>query len=124
MLHRPVAILAAAALTATLATAAFGRSASTPKLQGAVGPGYTISLKQNGKKVKTLKPGRYAITVADKGSIHSFVVEQESGGKFEKTLTGVSFTGTKTVTVALKRGKWKYYCKQHESIMFGFFTVK
>jgi len=124
VLRRSVAILAAAALTAAIATAAFGRPAMTAKLQGTVGPGFTISLKNHGKKVKTLKPGRYAITVADKASIHSFVLEQESGGKFEKTLSPVSFTGTKTVTVTLKKGKWKYYCKPHEAIMFGFFTVK
>jgi plastocyanin len=34
------------------------------------------------------------------------------------------FTDPKTVTVTLKRGKWKYYCSIHESLMFGFFTVK
>ena len=54
---------------------------------------------------------------------HSFVLEQVSGGKFEKQLTTVPFTGTKTVTVTLKKGKWKYYCAPHESSMFGFFTV-
>jgi plastocyanin len=27
------------------------------------------------------------------------------------------------MTVTLKKGKWKYYCAPHESMMFGFFTV-
>jgi plastocyanin len=119
-----LAILLTGAVAATLAAGAFGRASAVPKLKGTVGPGYTISLTRAGKKVKTLKPGRYTFVVSDKASIHSFVVEQESGGKFEKTLTGVTFTGTKSVTVTLKKGKWKFYCKPHESIMFGFFTVK
>jgi hypothetical protein len=125
VLHRPVVILAAAVLTATLAAGALGRPAMTPaKLQGTVGPGYTISLKSHGAKVKTLKTGAYTFVVADKASIHSFVIERESGGKFEKALTTIPFIGTKTVTVRLGKGKWKYYCKAHESTMFGFFTVR
>ena len=75
MLHRPVVILAAAVVTATLAAAALGRPAMTPaKLQGTVGPGFTISLKSHGTKVKTLKAGAYTFVVADKGSIHNFVI--------------------------------------------------
>ena len=123
MLRRPVVILAAAAVTATLAAGALGRPAATPKLQGTVGPGFTISLKSHGAKVKTLKAGAYMFVVTDKVSIHNFVIERESGGKFEKALTTIPFTGTKTVTVTLGKGKWKYYCKAHEPTMFGFFTV-
>ena len=59
----------------------------------------------------------------DKAAIHNFTLERESGGTFEKQLTTVSFVGTKSVTVRLRKGKWKFYCKPHESIMFGFFTV-
>ena len=66
MLRRPVVILAAAAVTATLAAGALGRPAATPKLQGTVGPGFTISLKRRGVKVKTLKPGKYTFVVSDK----------------------------------------------------------
>jgi plastocyanin len=121
--RRFMTIVAAAALAAALAAAAVGRTASTPALQGTVGPGYTISLKKAGKKVTKLKAGRYRFAISDKASIHSFVIEQQTGGKFEKTLTSVSFTGKKTVAVTLKKGKWKFYCKPHESIMFGFFTV-
>ena len=123
MLRRSLAILAIAALAAVLAGVAVGRTSATPKLQGTVGPGYTISLKRGTKKVTKLKAGRYAFAISDKASIHSFVIEQQTGGKFEKTLSSVSFVGKKTVTVTLKKGKWKFYCKPHESIMFGFFTV-
>jgi plastocyanin len=31
--------------------------------------------------------------------------------------------GTKSVTVKLTKGQWKFYCKPHESQMFGFFAV-
>jgi len=96
---------------------------SSPKLVGTVGPGFTITLKKGTKKVTTLKAGKYSFAITDAASIHNFTLEQQKGGKFDKTLTGTSFQGKKTVTVTLKKGKWKYYCSIHESIMFGFFTV-
>lgn len=103
--------------------AAMPAGAATPTLQGTVGPGFTISLKQNGKAVKTLPAGTYKLVIADKASFHNFVIEQKSGGKFEKALTTVPFTGSKTVTVTLTKGKWEFYCKPHESVMHGEFTV-
>ena len=96
---------------------------SSQKLVGTVGPSFTITLKQGSKKVTKLKAGKYTFVVHDKSSIHNFTVEQEKGGKFEKHLTATPFVGTKTVTVTLKKGKWKFYCSNHESQMFGFFTV-
>jgi len=96
---------------------------TTPKLVGTVGPGYTITLKKGTKKVTTLKAGKYTFVITDKAAIHNFTLERQTGGKFEKVLTGTSFKGKKTVTVALKTGKWKYYCSVHESLMFGFFKV-
>ena len=98
--------------------------AAAPKVVGTVGPGFTIKLTSGGKKATKLKAGTYTFVVADKASIHNFVLEQEKGGKFEKQLTTLPFTGTKSVTVTLKKGKWKYYCKAHESTMFGFFKVQ
>ena len=116
--------LAVVALALATAAIAFARpAAAPPKLTGTVGPGFTISLTWKGKKVTALKAGQYTFAIADKASIHNFVIEQESGGKFEKQLTTVPFTGAKSVVVTLKKGKWKYYCQPHESIMFGFFVV-
>jgi len=40
-----------------------------------------------------------------------------------KDISVVPFTGTKTVTLKLKAGKYKFYCPNHESIMFGHLTV-
>lgn len=116
--------IAAIAVALAVAGTAFSQGAATPKLNGTVGPGFTIKLTKGGAKVRSLKAGKYKIVIADKATIHNFVIEQEKGGKFEKNLTSVPFMGTKTTTVTLKRGKWKYYCKPHESMMFGFFTVK
>ncbi len=114
--------LTTAALVASLAIV-IPATASTPKLTGTVGPGFTIRLTMGGKKVTKLKAGKYTFVISDKASIHSFVLEQVSGGKFEKELTGVGFKGTKTYTLRLKKGKYKYYCAPHEPTMFGYFTV-
>ena len=124
-MFRPALVLVGAAAVGALllSTVAFGQSSAAKKLKGTVGLGYTISLKQNGKKVKTLKAGTYKFVISDKASIHNFVVEKEKGGKFEKSLTSIGFMGTKTVTVKLTKGRWKFYCKPHESQMFGFFAV-
>ncbi len=92
-----------AAVLAAAAGAGFGQSSATPTLQGTVGPGFTITLKKNGTKVKVLKAGRYRFAVSDKASIHNFTLERETGGKFEKDLTDVSFTGTKSVMVTTAR---------------------
>ena len=116
-----VALLAAIALVA--AALASASPEAVPTLKATVGPGFTISLKQkNGTKVKSLKAGKYLFVVAEKASIHNFSLQKGSGGA--KQLTTVPFMGTKKVTVNLTKGKWKYYCTPHESIMFGFFSVK
>ena len=115
--------LVAAALAAALAVPAVSSAMSAPKLTGVVGPGFTISLKDaTGKKVTKLKAGKYTFSVNDKSSIHNFVVEK-SGGSFEKTITSVGGTGTKTATITLTKGKWKVYCEPHESSMHQDFTV-
>jgi plastocyanin len=122
MIRSFLAAAAVAALALTVATTALGRPAGTPVLNGVVGPGFTISLKQNGKAVKTLKAGKYKFVIADKASIHAFSLDGPHG--FAKDFTTVSFTGTKTVTLTLKAGKYKYYCPPHESSMFAHFTVR
>ena len=118
-----LAIVMAAALAA--AGAAFSRGSSTPTLKGVVGPGFTISLKKGGKKVKTLKAGKYKIVVSDKGNIHDFTLEREKPSKphMEKLITGIGFTGTKTLVWTLKPGNWRAYCSIHEAQMHQDFKV-
>ena len=124
MSRQLLATLVVAATGLAVAGAAFSQAHSTPKLVGTVGPGYTIKLTKAGVKVRSVRAGTYKFVISDKSSFHNFTLEQETGAKFEKHLTGTSFTGPKTVTLTLKRGKWKYYCSVHEPTMFGFFTVK
>jgi plastocyanin len=113
------AVLAATALGHGSATAA---PAATPTLVGTVGPGFTISLKMNNKAVKSLKAGTYKLIVHDKSSIHAFSLDGPKG--YAKDFTQIPAVETKTFTVKLKAGSFKYYCPAHESIMFGHFTAK
>jgi plastocyanin len=115
-------LLVAGAVTIGAGTSA--SAASVPTLNGTVGPGFTIVLKSGGKQVQTLKPGSYSFVVADKASIHDFVLEKKKGGTFEKELTTVPFTGTKTVKIKLTSGEYEFYCRPHESVMHGEFTVR
>jgi hypothetical protein len=120
---RLVLVLATVGAIAAASTALAGPAAA-PTLNGVVGPGFTITLTKAGKRPKTLAHGRYTFVIRDKAAIHNFTIERESGGTFERQLTTVPFVGTKRVTITLAKGKWKFYCKAHESTMFGFFTVK
>jgi plastocyanin len=121
---RIAVVVAVAALGLAGAAVALGSSSATPTLKGTVGPGFTISLKNSkGQKVKTLKAGTYKFAITDKADIHTFDVKQLSGGKFHKEITTDTFVGKKTVTITLKKGKWRYYCAVHPTEMFGNFTV-
>jgi plastocyanin len=115
-------VLVAAALA--VAASALGRTSKTPTLHGVVGPGYSVSLTMNGKKVKSLKAGKYKFAVTDKSSFHNFKVEWEKGGRFAKLVTSTPSTGPKSAVITLKPGSWRYYCSVHESQMHGDFTVK
>ncbi len=96
---------------------------SATKVTGTTGPGLTITLKKAGKKVTSLKPGRYTLTVSDKSANHNFVLT--GPGVRNKVITGLAYMGTKTVNVTLKRGTYTYYCTPHRAIgMKGTFRVK
>jgi hypothetical protein len=121
MLRAILAAATIAALALALSTTAFSSSKST-KLVGTVGPSFTITLKKGGTKVKTLPAGSYTFVIHDKSSIHAFGLDGPHG--FAHDFTKIPFVGTKTATIKLKAGKYKYYCPNHESMMFGHFTVK
>lgn len=87
--------------------------AAPPKLVGTVGPGFTITLTKGGKKVKTLKAGKYTIVVHDKSNLHNFHLKGP-GGLNKKT--SVSFVGNKTWTVTLKAGTYKFVCDPHAAL--------
>jgi plastocyanin len=112
-----IALLLAAGTTAlALVANAMG---APPKLIGTVGPGFTITLKKGGKKVKKLKAGKYTLVMRDKSSIHDFHLK---GPKLNKSTT-VKFVGTKTVKITLKKGTYKYICDPHRTTMHGSFKV-
>jgi plastocyanin len=121
MKRKLLALGVVVAAAAALSTVALAQRAATTKLVGTVGPGYTISLTAGGKKVARLKAGTYTLTINDKASIHAWSLDGPNG--FARDFTKVPFVGTKTFTVKLKAGKYKYYCPPHESMMFGHFTV-
>jgi plastocyanin len=108
----------AAALAALTLTASAG--AVLPRLVGAVGPGFTITLKRFNKPLRTLPAGRYTITVSDKSNIHNFHLK---GPGVNKMISAVGFVGTKTVIVALKKGRYTFVCDPHFTSMHGSFTV-
>jgi plastocyanin len=113
---------AAAALVAVgVVTGVTATAMAAPKLHGTVGPGFTISLKNaQGKKVAMLIHGTYTFIVGDKASIHNFTLN--GPGIKNRTITGTSFVGTKTVTLTLKKGTYRFYCTVHPTVS-GTFKV-
>src|SRR4051794_9021287 len=110
-------LIALAALVAALAVPA--ALAGTPTLNGTVGPGFTITLTKAGNKVTKLKAGTYVFKIADKSSAHNFHL---TGPGVNKT-TSVGATGSKTWTIKLRKGVYRYVCDPHASFMKGSFTV-
>ncbi|MGH2997767.1 MAG: hypothetical protein ACRDNM_00555 [Gaiellaceae bacterium] len=120
MQHR-VVITVAALLAAASASALAGAATATPRLVGTVGPGFNIVLKaSSGKRVTTLRPGRYILVVHDRSRIHDFHL---SGPGVNRVVTTVGFVGTKTIRVTLKPGRYRYVCDPHAFVMHGAFKV-
>jgi plastocyanin len=113
------AVAAGAAVLALVVGAAPATAATPTKLVGTVGPSFTITLKKGGKKVTTLKAGRYTISVQDKSDFHNFHLMGPGVNK----KTTVSEVKTQTWTVTLKKGTYRYVCDPHSSQMKGSFKV-
>ena len=115
-------LLGAAAGGLALVLAATALTASTAKkLQGTVGPGFTISLTSSGKKVTKLKRGvPYRFVVSDRSSIHDFHL---TGPGLNRMMTTVGFTGTKSLVLTLKKGVYRFFCDPHSAVMHGSFRV-
>ena len=120
-MRKMVVLLAVVAAASAVATVAFARHTMSPTLVGTDGPGYKITLTLSGKTVKTLKHGTYTFVIHDKSSIHGWSLDGPHG--FAKDIAKIPSVGTKTVTLTLKAGKYKFYCPNHEAIMFGHFTA-
>jgi plastocyanin len=82
------------------------------KLAGTVGPGNSISLK---KTSGSLKAGKFTISVRDKSKAHNFHL---SGPGVNKS-TSVAFVGSKTWTVTLKKGTYRFQSDPQKSKVKG-----
>ena len=120
--RRPApASIALLSLVAAAALVLSAPAAAAPKaLNGAVGPGFSISLTSSGEKVTSLTAGMYRFDVTDRSAIHDFHL---SGPGVNTVITGVSFQGRKSLTLKLKRGTYRYVCDPHASFMKGSFRV-
>lgn len=92
---------------------------TTNKLIATVGPGFTITLTRNGRKVIRLKPGTYTIVVRDRSNLHSFHLRGTGVNK----ATGIPFVGTRTWRVKFVVGLYRYRCDAHPLHMRGSFRV-
>ena len=101
------------------ATGAAESSGGGNQLEGTVGPGFTITLTQNGQPVTSLPAGTYTIVVDDQANVHNFHL---TGPGVDKA-TDVGGTGKTTWTVDLKAGSYHFQCDPHSSSMNGDFTV-
>ena len=109
-----------AAIVTASAVAAGSAGAATPKLNAYVNDSFKIGVTKGGKKVTSLKAGKYVIVVADPSTTHNFHL---TGPGVDKK-TSVSGKATVKWTVTLKKGTYKYVCDPHASFMKGSFTVK
>jgi plastocyanin len=114
------ALLTVAATALALVASTGAAPAAPAKLTGTVGPGFTITLKKGSSRVTTLKRGRYTFVIRDRSGEHNFHLR----GPVGRMLTSISWTGTKTVTVNLKPGRYTYVCDPHSDEMIGSFRVK
>jgi plastocyanin len=116
--------VASVGVVAALALPVVGYGSAAPAakvVSGSVGPGFTIGLTLDGKKVTKLKAGTpYRFVIKDQSSIHDFHL---SGPGLSRVLTSVGYTGTKSYTLTLKKGKYSYVCDPHSSQMHGSFQV-
>ena len=113
--------LCAAVVAAALAATGSGTAASAKTVKGTVGPGFTIGLTMQGKKVTKLHAGTaYRFVISDRADIHDFHL---SGPGLNRVLTSVPFTGTKSFVLRLKKGSYRFRCDPHAGFMHGSFVV-
>jgi plastocyanin len=110
---RLIALLAAVVGAVTLASAV-PAAARLGRLTATDGPGFTITMS-----AKTVKAGRYVITVHDRSNIHNFHLIGPGVNK----LTSVAAVRTYVWTVTLRRGTYRFICDPHATIMKGVLRV-
>ena len=109
------AVITLSALLVILASTGGAQAQGTTQLTGTVGPGFTITLKNGTKTVKTLAPAKYTFVINDKSDIHNFHL---TGPGVNKKTT-VAFIGTTRWTLTLRAGTYTYLCDPHATAMMG-----
>jgi hypothetical protein len=95
-------------------------SAKLPQLFGTVGPGSTFMLKdKGGKTIRSLKPGKYTITVQDFSKSQNFHVV----GPGLNVKTSLRGKGSSGWAVVLRTGTFRYYSDGSPSKLRGAFRV-
>jgi plastocyanin len=94
--------------------------AAETKLGGTVGPGFSISLRDDaGNPVSSLAAGAYEIEVDDLSDEHNFHLS----GPGVDVATDVAGTGSQTFRVTLQDGRYTFLCDPHPTRMRGAFGV-
>ena len=106
--------LVAAVAAAFSISAVPALAATPPTYKGTVGPGFTISMAK-----KPTKAGKIKLVVSDKSDFHNFHLR----GPGVNVKTTVPATGSKTFTITLKNGTYRFVCDPHASNMKGSFKV-
>jgi plastocyanin len=97
------------------------RGAQPGRLNGSVGPGFTISLRTAaGRLVRTIRAGLYTLVVRDRSRMHNFHLS----GPGVNRRTGVPFSGAVTWNVRFRAGAtYRFVCDPHARSMRGSFRI-
>jgi plastocyanin len=68
---------------------------------------------------KPTKPGRIKIVVSDKASSHNFHLT----GPGVNVKTSVAATGSRTFTISVRKGLYRFVCDPHAFSMKGSFRI-
>ena len=114
-MHQLAFRAALAAIAAALAVPGLAPAATRNNtLIATDGPGFTITMSKT-----TVKAGTYTIVVHDKSNIHNFHLTGPGVNK----LTSTPWVGTKTWTVKLNKGTYRFVCDPHATSMKGVLRV-
>lgn len=97
-----------------------GRAADPIVLNGIVGPGFTITIRDaSNNVVSRVLPGDYTLQVQDRSVEHNF----HFSGPGVDMRSEVETTGSQSWNVTLVDGKYTFKCDAHPSIMRGVLNV-
>jgi hypothetical protein len=92
-----------------------------PKVFGTVGPGPTITLRnQAGKAITSLKPGMYSFRIADRSTTDDFHLE----GPTVDLTTSIKGKTRTAWLLTMNPGAYRFYSDGHVKTLSGTFTVR